>query len=59
MQPTTLAKFLPVHLPHEIQEVSAVSCSNLPMAYSAMNKYETFPFRGDLQVVFCAFENHD
>jgi hypothetical protein len=34
MQPTALARFLPVHLPHENQEVSAVFYSNLPMAYS-------------------------
>jgi hypothetical protein len=34
MQPTAPARFLLVHLPHENQEVSAVSYSNLPMAYS-------------------------
>jgi hypothetical protein len=53
MQPTTLAKFLLVHMPHEIQEVSAVSYSNLPMAYFAMNKYETFPFQGSPNGLLC------
>ena len=38
MQPTAPARFLLVHLPHENQEVSAVSYSNLPMAYSWVEK---------------------
>ena len=38
MQPTALARFLLVRLPHENQEVSSVSYSNLPMACTEWKK---------------------
>lgn len=39
MQPTIPATFPLVHLPLESQEVSSVSCSNLPMTYPEMVKF--------------------